>query len=195
MIPLKPFYFIRHGETDWNKRGVIMGHKDIELNSNGISQAQEAKSRFKSEKIGHIYASSLKHASHTAQILNEELNLPITHSDLLKERCWGVSEGDSVDNFKELFLQPVHKIGDDEIPVGAETWGQLRGRIALALHELLNASDETPLIVAHGGVFMALLAIMELPDMRTKNCVPYLFHPPHDKCNKWKVANLGDDWD
>jgi hypothetical protein len=30
-LPLKPFYFIRHGETDWNKRNIIMGSIDIPL--------------------------------------------------------------------------------------------------------------------------------------------------------------------
>ena len=32
-------YFLRHGETDWNKNGMMQGHSDIPLNENGIAQA------------------------------------------------------------------------------------------------------------------------------------------------------------
>ena len=28
-------YFVRHGETEWNKIGRMQGHKDIELNEEG----------------------------------------------------------------------------------------------------------------------------------------------------------------
>ncbi len=36
-LPNKSFYFIRHGETDWNKRHIIMGSIDIPLNDLGIA--------------------------------------------------------------------------------------------------------------------------------------------------------------
>ena len=33
------FYFIRHGETDWNVQKKIMGQLDIPLNNRGKEQA------------------------------------------------------------------------------------------------------------------------------------------------------------
>ena len=41
-IPLTPFWFLRHGETDWNARGLSQGNVDIPLNAVGRAQAERA---------------------------------------------------------------------------------------------------------------------------------------------------------
>jgi len=33
-----PFWFLRHGETDWNAQGISQGNVDIPLNAVGIAQ-------------------------------------------------------------------------------------------------------------------------------------------------------------
>jgi broad specificity phosphatase PhoE len=65
-IPCKPFYFIRHGETEWNRQGIYMGHKDIPLNETGRAQAYNAKKYLKKEPISYSVTSSLARAYETA---------------------------------------------------------------------------------------------------------------------------------
>jgi len=43
----KSFYFLRHGETDWNKQQKIMGQSDIPLNKTGVLQARTVAEKFK----------------------------------------------------------------------------------------------------------------------------------------------------
>lgn len=80
-LPLKFFYFIRHGETDWNRDKRIMGQMDIPLNETGVAQARSARNLLKELNIQHIYTSPLLRAYQTAQILNEEINQVITRDD------------------------------------------------------------------------------------------------------------------
>ena len=44
-------YFIRHGETDFNKRCLIQGMSDIPLNDKGIQQAGLAAEWFEKQNI------------------------------------------------------------------------------------------------------------------------------------------------
>jgi probable phosphoglycerate mutase len=38
---LPPIYYIRHGETEWNRQGLIQGSIDTDLNALGRQQAEE----------------------------------------------------------------------------------------------------------------------------------------------------------
>jgi len=105
-----------------------------------------------------------------------------------------VSEGDYVDDFKHIFIRPVDTIEDHELPVNAETWFYFSVRIRRALTEILEASDKPPLIVAHGGVFLGIAALLGIENFRAKNCEPYLFKAPSEGWDRWNIVNLkGED--
>lgn len=70
-------HLTRHGQTDWNIKGKIQGGCDIELNDNGIRQAEELgntvlKNKYKFSKI---YASPQRRAIKTAEILSKVTNV------------------------------------------------------------------------------------------------------------------------
>lgn len=83
----KLIYFIRHGETVLNAKGIIQG-SDGSLTEKGREQALATAKRFPKHKGRPkiIYASPFERTKETAEIISKELNLKIKYTDLLKER-------------------------------------------------------------------------------------------------------------
>lgn len=52
IIPQKTFYVLRHGETDWNIKGLCIGSTDIPLNEKGIEQAHNVASLLSDLDLG-----------------------------------------------------------------------------------------------------------------------------------------------
>jgi broad specificity phosphatase PhoE len=75
MIPQRPFYFLRHGETDW--KAGIRGNPISSSMPLGIAQAQAAAERLTEVSIDRIVSSPLIRALATAAIVAERLQKPI----------------------------------------------------------------------------------------------------------------------
>lgn len=178
-----PFYFLRHGQTDWNKDGRLMGQSDIPLNQTGISQAQEVAAYLKENHIGlaKIIASPLLRAKQTAQIIHDSINIPLEFNSGLREVRFGIAEG-KFESYKTFHLPWVNGATHE----GAESWIIFKSRVITALIECLE-KEEKILIVAHGGVYTAIMDFLGYPSQESDNCVLYSFTPPNEKTNRWIV--------
>jgi len=90
---------VRHGETLWNRENRVQGFSDIELSDLGIMQAQRLAQCLKDEKIEAIYASTLKRAHRTAEIIGSYHEVGIEADADLRELNQGDFEGF---NFRQL---------------------------------------------------------------------------------------------
>ncbi len=150
MIPAKPFYMIRHGETEANAARLMAGSIDSPLTLRGRQQAFEAQRTVNAliKKPTAIYHSHLCRARDTALIINQTLNVK-THEDKdLAEIHAGDLEGAPYDECVELFN------GWPEIPNG-ETPKEFFDRVKQAKSRAIDGSDDPVLIVCHGGVMRA----------------------------------------
>jgi broad specificity phosphatase PhoE len=75
----------RHGETDWNRERRWQGHADPPLNELGRAQAGELAQALTRERLEAIYASDLRRAYETAEIVGARLGLPVTSDPALRE--------------------------------------------------------------------------------------------------------------
>ena len=71
MLDKKPFYFLRHGQTDWNAERLCQGQTDIPLNAIGVQQAGEAKAHLADIAITTVCSSPLGRALETAKTVSE----------------------------------------------------------------------------------------------------------------------------
>ena len=183
-LPLTPFYFIRHGETDWNRRNIIMGSMDIPLNELGLKQAFEAAEILDKESFDIIISSPRVRAHKTAEIIAQKTRKPILLEEGLTEIVWGEAEGKLADPIKSIF-------DDAHRPRGAETFSAFQQRVIETMSFVL-LREKLPLIVSHGGVFKALTHHMGYKDLSSSNCMPFFFRPPDDPKHPWIICPLGE---
>ena len=86
-------YFIRHGQTPYNKVGKLQGILDIPLSAIGRKQAKVSAEKLKEYKIDIIYSSPLKRTLSTANFINKYHNLNIITDKRIVERGFGNFEG------------------------------------------------------------------------------------------------------
>ena len=180
MIPKRPFYFLRHGETDWNLEGRYQGQSDIPLNATGVAQAQEAAERLAGVPIDRIVSSPLIRALATAAIAAEKLQKPIHLDRSLVERKFG--------SFNGLVIREVkarHGLRPDQssraiLPPDADPWHEIFERIPPVIAKWMTAyPNELLLFVGHSGVFDALHEHMLGPrsGRESSHAAPYLATP------------------
>jgi len=184
MLTPRAFWFLRHGETDWNARGLSQGNVDIPLNHTGLAQARAAAELLRTRGIRSIVASPLSRAHDTALEVALLTGQGVTLQDDLREVSFGAQEG-----------QPMATWFDDWVaghmtPEGAEPFAALRARAVQAVNTAL-AHPAPVLVVAHGALFRALRAEMGLPvTVRLANGVP-LFCEPGRPGEPWTLTPAG----
>ncbi|HEV7391056.1 MAG TPA: histidine phosphatase family protein, partial [Burkholderiales bacterium] len=89
----KPFYYLRHGQTETNAHRLVAGSLDVDLTALGREQALAAAKALTREPITQIYSSPLKRARHTAEPIAAALNVPLAIIAEIAERNWGDLEG------------------------------------------------------------------------------------------------------
>ena len=156
---------VRHGESTWNELGLIQGQNDLaELNEVGREQARAVAQTLKSLGFDRLVASDLARARQTAEIIGSELTLALTTDSLLRERCFGVLEGqpqEMLDPRSSGIVDGVI-VDPDARPEGGESFRDVVTRVGVFVEATRDATDdERLLVVTHGGTIRALRAYVE----------------------------------
>lgn len=191
------FYFIRHGQTDWNKEGRMQGSTDVPLNDTGREQAKACIPVIEKLAISQVIASPLKRAYETAEILVKPLGYEITAEPALQERSFGSNER----KFKHELPprleaarhtpEDIKHFGPSDFPHSQDTerFDAFSQRVFNALSRFKENKNQTyPLIVAHGGLFACLAYHLTGNYDHSDNSVPYFFEK---KDSQWTIIKLG----
>jgi len=145
---------VRHGQTDWNLEGRYQGQGDVPLNEVGRVQARALARQLQSQPFTAMYASDLKRAKETAEIISTYVNLPITLEPRLREIDQGEWEGQLVEVIKARYTELWRDREGDPASVRApsgETVGEVAYRVQAVLNDIAGLhTNATVLIVSHG---------------------------------------------
>lgn len=141
---------IRHGETAWNAAGKLQGTTDIPLNNRGIKQAEACGAYLAASEYDVLISSPLQRAKQTAEIINEQLDLPLHVMDDFKERSFGDGEGMTYDKRRTVYPEKHYP--------NQEMKADFHQRIMTGLQEVSQRyPNQRVLLVAHGAVIKAIL--------------------------------------
>ncbi|HYZ32490.1 MAG TPA: histidine phosphatase family protein [Crenalkalicoccus sp.] len=177
-----PFWFLRHGETDWNAEGRSQGNVDIPLNAVGRAQAERAARTMADKGIATIVSSNLSRARHTAEAVARVTGLSVTLDEGLREVAFGEQEGQPMGDWYDDWIRGGYT------PPGGETFSALLSRAVAAINRA-TARPAPVLVVSHGALFRALrLAFGHEPNVRTPNALPIWCAPPEGEEVAWSLT-------
>ncbi|MBR1692902.1 MAG: histidine phosphatase family protein, partial [Lachnospiraceae bacterium] len=120
-------YLVRHGETDSNKRRLLQGHTDSELNEYGRELARRTRDGLKDVPFAAVYTSPLKRAKETARIIMDKRDIPFYEDSRIQEMGFGIYEGLCVEkehyNVPDpAFLNFFYRPSEYKVPEGGESF-------------------------------------------------------------------------
>jgi len=171
-LKLHDFYFIRHGETDWNRERRLQGQHDIPLNPLGRSQAQRCGVLLRDllaqggrSIADYDYVSSpLGRARETMELMREAMGLEpgLYRTDArLMEMSFGRWEGFT---YAELQTREAAALVERDLDKwgfvlpGGESYAQLEARVQV----WYDGIERETVASAHGGVCRVLMAHLGL---------------------------------
>jgi probable phosphoglycerate mutase len=166
----KKIFLIRHGETQFNKLGIVQGSGvDTDLNSDGILQAEAFFEAYQHIQFDKVYTSKLKRTYQTINKFVEVRGVP--HQSLwgLNEISWGSKEGRRTTHSEDKsYYEMLRQWKNGNIHAksnGGESPWEVCQRQRLAWQYIMsNWHEKNILVCMHGRAIRILLCeLMGLP--------------------------------
>lgn len=153
-------FFVRHGQSESNKKGVLTGHIDVSLSDEGIEQVKKTSLEISSD-FQEIYSSDLIRCKQTAEIINKKLNTSIMYDYRLRERNFGSLAGKSWGEVGQDLKEIDKNQQYDYRPYGGEHVEEVRERVFSCIEEIKTKHpNKKILIVTSGGIIRLLHKVL-----------------------------------
>lgn len=165
--PRKSVLIVRHGESEWNKKGLLAGWSDTPLTDFGREQARALRPFLQDKSFDSVWSSPLSRAQETARLAWEK---PFQTDERIKEFHFGENEGVALKTLAPDYVALLQDFENFQ-PKGGELGRDFFLRIDQFFLELPQGSH---LVFAHGGIIRRLfhhVGIRKFPS----NASMYLF--------------------
>ncbi len=164
MTANKTIYLIRHGQTDYNLKGIVQGSGiDSDLNETGRKQAQAFYNAYNHLTFDHIYTSQLKRTHQSVEPFIKRGH-SWTQMHELNEINWGIFEGVvPTPEAKNVFNQMVASWRNGDLAKaieGGETPLEMFERQRRGWQQIKQSSHKNILICMHGRAMRSFLSLV-----------------------------------
>mgnify|MGYP001158237440 CR=1 FL=1 len=143
---------VRHGRTEFNANGKLLGRSDPELDSVGRKQAENLASRL--GKVGLVISSPLKRTMETARYISDS----VEPDNRWLELDYGELEGSPIKNVPADTWKKWQSDVNWAPPQG-ESFSELNERVTGACEELIEISkNQNVVVVTHVSPIKSVLA-------------------------------------
>ena len=159
---------VRHGETDWNRRRIFRGMRDVPLNDTGRAQARMAAGALADRTIDAACTSPLRRAAETARIVMASHGVEAAVEKDLKDFDFGQWTGVADDQVAKAWPAEHAKWSASPHaarPPGGDTLQEVSDRAFAAVERIVRDHDgQTVALFAHRVVNKLLvLRMLGLP--------------------------------
>lgn len=184
---------VRHGESEWNKKNLFTGWRDVDLTDKGVAEAKAAGRSLKAKGFVFdvAFTSALVRAQRTLDLILAELGqtgLPVIKDQALNERDYGDLVGLNKDDARKKWgEEQVHlwRRSYDVAPPGGESLKDTAARVLpYYIQEILPRvlRGERILVAAHGNSLRALVMVLDrhttqsITGLNLATGVPMIYH-------------------
>jgi probable phosphoglycerate mutase len=173
---------VRHGQTVWHAENRYAGSSDIDLTDAGREQARRlADWAAQQRRFDALVSSPVRRAVETVTPVAQRLDTPVRIVDDLREVGFGLAEGRTTAELRELDAEMVEEFELDPAGhpyPGSEDSAAAALRCATALRQLAKEfAGGRVLVVAHNTVLrLALCDLLDIPVSRYRRVFPQLYN-------------------
>jgi len=154
---------VRHGESEWNREGRVMGRADVALTELGRRQACAVAEALRVERIHAVYSSPLSRALETGEAIMHGRCCPLVPSSALQELSRGSLEGltreEALGFYPDLQREWLHPERGSE-DYGGESLVSLGLRVRECLGRIRRRHRQGTVVVV-GHYFVNLMVILD----------------------------------
>ena len=172
----KKIYLVRHGQTDFNLKGIVQGSGiDSSLNERGMAQARAFFDVYGTVPFQKLYTSNLKRTVETIQPFIDK-GLPHQSLEGLNEISWGTKEGQRITPEEDAYYHWILKQwqeGRTDLRIeGGESPDEVARRQVPAIEHIMSAKNESTILVCmHGRAMRILLCqLLQYPVKAMDTC-------------------------
>ena len=150
---------VRHGETDANRAGLLLGRANPNLNERGRQQAIALAAALHREAAAVILASPLARAQETATAIGQAIGAAVEVEPSLTELDYGEWDERSIADLPAA-VAAQWRADPTFAPPRGESLAELRRRVAPCTRTLLEQmGDRTMIVVSHVSPIKAMILV------------------------------------